>query len=109
MTQAEPTLTAWAVYVLRCSDGSFYCGITTDVERRVREHNGLPTGAAYTRARRPVTLVTSWASPDRSSATKTERAFKRLSRKAKELRVATKGQEGVPGAQPSTGLPPRAP
>ncbi|NYE36453.1 putative GIY-YIG superfamily endonuclease [Nocardioides cavernae] len=44
------------VYILQCSDGSFYVGSTWDLERRVSEHN-LGLGAAYTRRRRPVTLV----------------------------------------------------
>ena len=50
---------AWA-YLLECNDGSFYVGSTTDLERRVRQHQ-LGQGAAYTRARRPVRLV--WSAP----------------------------------------------
>ena len=48
---------AWT-YILECSDGSFYVGSTIDLERRVSEHD-LGLGAAYTKRRRPVTLV--WA------------------------------------------------
>jgi putative endonuclease len=44
------------VYLLRCSDGSFYCGITKDIERRIREHND-GVGAKYTRGRGPVELL----------------------------------------------------
>ena len=73
----------WHLYVLRCADGSFYAGITTDTERRLNEHNTSPKGARYTRARRPVTLIQSWSVPDRSAATKAELAFKRLSRAQK--------------------------
>ena len=48
----------WSVYLLRCADGTLYCGVTTDVERRLAMHNGKkPGGARYTRGRRPVTLA----------------------------------------------------
>ena len=46
----------WFVYILECADGSLYTGITTDLERRVSEHNEGKLGARYTRARRPVKL-----------------------------------------------------
>ena len=46
----------FSVYLLRCGDGSLYAGITTDLQRRLREHNA-GQGAAYTRSRLPVTLV----------------------------------------------------
>lgn len=46
----------YAVYLVRCSDGSLYCGVSTDVERRVRQHNA-GTASKYTRSRRPVELV----------------------------------------------------
>jgi putative endonuclease len=47
------------VYMLRCADGSLYSGYTTDLKRRVAEHNGESTkpGAKYTAPRRPVRLV----------------------------------------------------
>ncbi len=44
-------------YILRCADGSLYTGYTTDLERRVKEHNEGKTGAKATRCRRPVELV----------------------------------------------------
>jgi putative endonuclease len=45
----------FCVYLLRCSDRSLYCGITSDIKRRMKQHNGeLAGGAKYTRARRPV-------------------------------------------------------
>jgi len=75
----------WAMYVLHCRDGSFYCGITTDTQRRINEHNGLsPRGAKYTRSRRPVILIYEEAHLDRSSAAKAESRFKKLSRLKKE-------------------------
>lgn len=69
------------VYLLRCRDGSLYCGITSDLSRRLKEHNGfLSGGAKYTRGRRPVELVYSTKVFDYSSALKTEIRVKRLNR-----------------------------
>lgn len=73
----------WFVYVLECSDQTLYCGITTDVDRRVREHNNSKRGAKYTRGRRPVTLLKSWKVKDKSEATSAEKRFKRLSKQEK--------------------------
>lgn len=73
---------AWFLYVLECSDQSLYTGITTDLRRRVAVHN-TGHGAAYTAVRRPVRLVAAWRCPDRSSALKSEAAFKRQSRQRK--------------------------
>lgn len=78
-------MNAWYVYMLRCADNSLYTGITTDIERRLDEHNRSDRLAArYTRARRPVSLVWQEQHLDRSSALKREAALKRLSRSAKE-------------------------
>jgi putative endonuclease len=72
---------AWCVYVLRCADGSLYTGITTDIARRVAEHNGDgPLGARYTRTRRPVRLVYVEAAANRAEATRREAAIKQLDR-----------------------------
>ena len=73
----------WFLYVVECADGTLYAGVTTDLQRRVAEHNGGPKGARYTRARRPVSLRQSWPLSDRSAATRAEAAFKRLGRRAK--------------------------
>lgn len=70
--------------MLRCADGSLYTGITTDLPRRLAEHNGDgPTGARYTRSRRPVQLVYREAARNRSDATQREAAIKRLDRARK--------------------------
>ena len=69
-------------YLLRCADGSFYTGVTTDVGRRVDEHNG-GKGARYTMGRRPVQLVWQEAHPNRSSAQRRETAIKRWRRDRK--------------------------
>ena len=69
-------------YLLRCADGSFYTGVTTDVGRRVDEHNG-GKGARYTTGRRPVQLVWQEPHPNRSSAQRRETAIKRWRRDRK--------------------------
>ncbi len=48
---------AWHVYIVCCKDNSYYTGITTDLQRRMEEHNSAKKGAKYTRTRRPVELV----------------------------------------------------
>lgn len=74
----EPT---WYVYILRCADDTLYTGITTDLTRRVREHNtGTMLGARYTRARRPVEPVYVEAAETRSVAARREAQLKRMSR-----------------------------
>lgn len=75
----------WAVYMLRCADDTFYTGVTTNLQRRLDEHNGVVAGkgARYTRGRRPVTLVWWEDSHSRSSALKREYAIKQLRRSAK--------------------------
>ncbi len=71
---------AYFVYILKCSDDTLYTGITTDIKRRVDEHNNSDKGAKYTKLRRPVALVYSEPSEDRSSASKREYVIKKLSR-----------------------------
>ena len=71
------------VYIVKCRDNSLYTGYTTDVSRRVWEHNHSSKGARYTRSRRPVTLVYSESYPTRSEAMKREYAIKQMSRSAK--------------------------
>jgi len=67
--------------MLECADGTFYTGISTDLERRLKEHNSSSKGAKYTRARRPVKLVYSERHKDRSSASKREYEIKKKMRK----------------------------
>ena len=81
---------SWFVYLVQCSDGSFYAGVTTDLERRVRQHNGeIVGGATYTRARRPVALAWYEVCEDRSVAQQREYSVRRLSRRGKQ-RLAAK-------------------
>lgn len=82
------------VYLLRCNDGSLYCGWTTDLEKRLAQHNrGL--GAKYTRSRLPVALVYSEAYADRHKALSREWYIKRMSREAK-MRLIHTGSAGNP-------------
>ena len=71
------------VYVLECSDGSLYTGYTTDLERRVAEHDA-GEGAKYTRGRTPVELVHAESFDSRSAAMRREYEIKGLSRAEKE-------------------------
>jgi len=73
-------------YVLRCSDGSFYTGYTTDVQRRLGEHNA-GEGAKYTRGRTPVELVHVERFDSKSAAMSREYEIKQLSRAEKEQLV----------------------
>lgn len=68
------------LYILKCSDDTLYTGITTDLIRRVDEHNSSTLGAKYTRGRRPVQLVSSQSFCNRSEASKEEARVKKLSR-----------------------------
>ena len=77
------------VYLLRCADGTLYCGWTTDPERRLAVHNS-GKGARYTRSRLPVRLVYSEAYEDRHEALSREWHLKRMSREAKEALIAKK-------------------
>ncbi|MAS21613.1 MAG: hypothetical protein CMN49_01605 [SAR116 cluster bacterium] len=80
---------SWFVYLLQCSDGSFYTGVTTDLSRRVRQHNGeIVGGANYTRARRPVILAWHEACENRSVAQQREHTVRRSPRREK-LRLAS--------------------
>lgn len=85
---SKPGHQTWFVYILRCADGTFYTGVTTDVQRRLTEHNA-GTGAKYTRSRGPLTCVWQGSATSRSTACKREAALKRLSRADKQKLVLT--------------------
>jgi putative endonuclease len=82
----------WFLYVLRCSDGTFYTGVATDVQRRLNEHNTSPRGAKYTKTRRPTELVYWTEFEDRSKAQKAEYRFKKLTRRQKEEIINENGR-----------------
>ncbi len=76
---------SWVVYILRCADNSLYTGITTDINKRLDQHNGVnEKGAKYTHGRRPVTLVYQESSNSRSAASKREYVIKSLKKPQKE-------------------------
>jgi putative endonuclease len=75
------------MYVVECADGSYYTGITTDMTRRLNEHNRTKRGAKYTRSRRPVRLIYFESHENRSEASRAEAAFKKLTRKKKEAYI----------------------
>lgn len=75
----------WSVYIIRCGDGSLYTGITTDVERRFKEHaGGGPKAAKYLRGRGPLALVYRREVGSQSEALIEERRVKGLKRSDKE-------------------------
>lgn len=82
MTVADDRL--WCVYLLQCADDTLYAGISCDLPRRLRQHNGeLVGGSRYTRSRRPVVLAWSTQAECRAQALRLEAAIKALSRDAK--------------------------
>jgi len=76
----------WFLYILKCRDDAFYTGITTDLERRLDQHNN-GTASRCTRSRLPVVRVYHETCADRSDALKRECAVKKLTREEKELMV----------------------
>jgi len=93
--QKEKNANAWSLYILKCSDGSFYTGITTDLDRRLKMHQ---TGKAsrYTRTRGPVEMLYSETCGDRSSALIRECEVKEWPRTKKEkLVLGISKAEGV--------------
>ena len=85
---AENQTSDWFVYLLRCADNTLYCGITTNLKKRLRQHNGeLVGGSKYTKVRQPCELVYSENSENRSEASKREAAIKKLAKADKEFLI----------------------
>lgn len=77
------------VYLLECRDGTYYCGYTSDLTKRLANHNkGI--GSKYTKRRRPVRMIYSEEQPSLSAALKREHSIKKLTRKEKEELVQKK-------------------
>lgn len=77
------------VYLLRCADGSLYCGWTVDLDKRVDAHNA-GKGARYTRSRLPVELAIAWPMESATAARREEARIKALSR-AEKLELVARG------------------
>lgn len=73
----------WYVYLLRCSDSSLYCGITNDIQHRLKTHEE-GKGAKYTRGRLPIKLAYTEVVENKSEALKREIQIKKLSKNKKE-------------------------
>jgi putative endonuclease len=84
---------AW-VYILCCADGSLYTGWTSDVERRLASHTA-GNASRYTRSRRPVELIASFAMADATAARREEARIKRLSRAEKLALIGAHGAEAA--------------
>ncbi|MFO1519591.1 MAG: GIY-YIG nuclease family protein [bacterium] len=79
----DSTVSDWFLYILECRDGTFYTGITKDLEQRLQKHNE-GVASKYTRVRLPVKLIYQESGFDYSRALKREREVKALSRREKE-------------------------
>ena len=75
------------VYILKCADDTLYTGITTELKRRITEHNGSAKGAKYTRVRRPVKLIYSELYDSRSAALKREYKIKKKMTRREKLEM----------------------
>lgn len=82
----------WHVYILRCADGTLYTGITTDLERRLKEHNSSDRGARYTRSRRPVRLAWSEEAESHAAASRREYDIRKMNRHGKLALLAGRGE-----------------
>jgi putative endonuclease len=76
-------MSQWFVYIVRASDDSLYTGITTDLARRILEHQSGKAGAKYFRGRSAIEMVYSETADDRSAASIREAVIKKLSREKK--------------------------
>lgn len=81
----------YSLYILHCNDGTYYTGITADLERRIYEHNTSVKAAKYTRSRRPVVLVYHEVCLDKSTALKREKEIKRFTRAQKVDLISVSG------------------
>jgi len=78
----------WLIYILECRDGSLYCGITNNIEKRLKQHKGeIIGGAKYTRSHWPCKLVYKEKSANRSKALQREAIIKKMSKVEKQTLV----------------------
>ena len=84
----------WQVYIILCTDDSLYTGITTDLERRLRQHGG-GRGARYFRGRRPLRVVYREDGHTRSSASRREAVIKKMNHAQKRRLIASQRLAGA--------------
>ena len=89
MTANQP----YTVYILKCADGSYYTGVTNDIERRLREHKTGHNSRSYTHNKRPVKLVFHEHFPDIHQAISFEKQVKGWRRAKKEALINRKWEE----------------
>jgi len=78
----------WLIYILECRDGSLYCGITNNIEKRLKQHKGeIIGGAKYTRSHWPCKLVYKEKSASRSQASQREAIIKKMSKDEKQALI----------------------
>ena len=78
----------WLIYILECKDGSLYCGITNNLEKRLKQHKGeVKGGAKYTRSHWPCKLVYKEKSANRSEALQRESVIKKMSKDEKQALI----------------------
>lgn len=83
MSQTE-AVSSWYLYIIRCANSHLYTGVTTDVKRRLAEHQSSgPKAAKFLKGKGPLTLVYQEPQIDRSTALKREIAIKKMSRQQK--------------------------
>jgi putative endonuclease len=83
----------WFVYMVRCSDGTLYTGITKDLAKRMAAHNSGRDGARYTRSRRPVRLVFAKQAASKAAAARLEYRIKKLKRSKKNNLINNEGKD----------------
>jgi len=88
-------LMPYYLYILKCSDDTYYTGITVELSRRLEEHNSSEKGAKYTRGRRPVQAVYIKKFKNRSEASKQEAEIKKLTREQKIEMIKKYGQRNI--------------
>ena len=84
----------WLIYILKCVDGSLYCGITNNIEKRLKQHKGeIIGGAKYTRSHWPCKLVYKEKSANRSKALQREAIIKKMSKVEKQTLINSLKQD----------------
>ena len=84
----------WLIYILECRDGSLYCGITNNLEKRLKQHKGeIKGGAKYTRSHWPCKLVYKEKSASRSEAAQREIVIKNMSKDEKQALINLVSEE----------------